>query len=348
MSGFSEKVIPTFRFKPWRKARSPRKILAIRYQALGDTVVTLPYLKSLKEQHPELKLHLITRREVYIIPENIELFDKVIVIEGKRNAKVQFALTMLKLPYLWWQRYDVVLDLQNNRISIILRKLLAAAAWTEYDRASPVSGAVRYQKAIQAVRIGDISLQTNFKIHCNVDQLLLDNGYVDGHDIVALNPAGFCPSRSWPVESYVAFARAWVDKINPSTQFLLLLLPSMQAKADIIAKGIGKKCINLTGKCNQLQAFAILKRCRFMLSEDSGLMHMAWIQGVPTLALFSSSRKDWSSPQGVWSDCIDSSDLECGPCMLEVCKYGDNRCLTRYTPAMVLERALPLVKAHPL
>ena len=348
MSGLSEKVVPTFRFRPWRKAAPPRKILAIRYQALGDTVVTLPYLKSLKAQHPNAKIDLITRREVCIIPDNIDLFDKVIVIGGKRNAKLQFILTMLKLPYLWWQRYDVVLDLQNNRISVILRKLLAANAWTEYDRVSPVSGAIRYQKAIEAVQIGSVGLETNFNIHCDVGQLLLDNGHKKDHDLVTLNPAGFCFSRSWPVESYIGFAKAWLNSVNPSTQFLLLLMPSMQAKADVIAKGIGEKCINLTGKCNQLQAFAILQRCKFMLSEDSGLMHMAWIQGVPTLALFSSSRRDWSSPQGAWSDCMDSSDLECGPCMLEVCKYGDNRCLTRYTPEMVLKRALPLIEAHPL
>ena len=111
-----------------------------------------------------------------------------------------------------------------------------------------------------------------------------------------------------------------------------------------IAAALGDACIDLTGQADQLQAFAIVGRARLVLSEDSGLMHMAWVQGTPTLALFSSSRKDWSSPQGPWSDCLDSSDLPCGPCGLEVCKFGDNRCLTRYPAAQVLERAERLAR----
>jgi len=343
MSGFSEKVMPTFRFKPWRKSTLPRKILAIRYQALGDTIVTLPYLQSLKAKHPNIKFHFITRREFAVIPQNIKLFDKVIVIDGNRNAKQQFILTLLKIPFLWMQNYDVVLDLQNNRISTILRKLLNPKAWTEFDRESPISGAIRYQQAIESVGLGSVQLQTEFRVECDAEELLLHNGWKKDHEIVILNPAGFSPSRNWPIDAYIAFAKGWIKDVNPKTQFILLLLPHLQEKAAAIVSGIGERCINLTGRANQLQAFAILRKCKFILSEDSGLMHMAWIQRVPTLALFSSSRRDWSAPQGEWSDCLDSSDLECGPCMMEVCKYGDNRCLTRYSPEFVLSRAQKVI-----
>jgi ADP-heptose:LPS heptosyltransferase len=110
-------------------------------------------------------------------------------------------------------------------------------------------------------------------------------------------------------------------------------MPSKRAKATEISTALGEHCIDLTGRADQLEAFAIVGRARFVLSEDSGLMHMAWTQGTPTLALFSDSRRDWSAPQGSWSDCLDSSDLPCGPCGLPVCKFGDNRCLTRYPAA---------------
>jgi ADP-heptose:LPS heptosyltransferase len=121
-------------------------------------------------------------------------------------------------------------------------------------------------------------------------------------------------------------------------------MPSKRAKATEIATNLGEHCIDLTGRADQLEAFAIVGRARFVLSEDSGLMHMAWTQGTPTLALFSDSRRDWSAPQGSWSDCLDSSDLPCGPCGLMVCKFGDNRCLTRYPAAQVFERAERLAR----
>src|SRR6267378_3790770 len=90
--------------KPWLATRKPEKILAIRFQALGDLMITLPYLQSLKEQ-----IHLLTRSEVSEIPKNLVLFEKVFSIGGGRNAKIQFLLSLLLMPYLFWQRYDIVI-----------------------------------------------------------------------------------------------------------------------------------------------------------------------------------------------------------------------------------------------
>lgn len=317
----------------------------MRFQAIGDTIITLPYLQSIKRQHPEVEIHFLTREEVSPIPKNILLFDKVITIGGKRNAKIQFLLALLKLPWLWFQQYDAVVDLQNHRISKIVRKLLRAKAWAEFDRSSPISAGERTRQTLASLLSWNVALSTQFemKAKSKAFELLNRHGWKEDHDLVVLNPAGNFPSRSWPVNSYVEFAKRWLKKLNSSTQFILLLLPSQAEKAHQITKELGHHCIDLTGKCDQVESFSILQKCKFVLSEDSGLMHMAWVQGVPTLALFSSSRKDWSAPQGNWSDCLDSSDLACGPCMLEVCQYKDNRCLTRYTPEYVFERAVRIL-----
>jgi heptosyltransferase-2 len=85
---------------PWAKNMKPKKILAIRFQALGDLMITLPYLQSLKEQIPDVEIHLLTRSEVSEIAKNITLFEKVFSIGGGRNAKIQFLLSLLLMPYL--------------------------------------------------------------------------------------------------------------------------------------------------------------------------------------------------------------------------------------------------------
>lgn len=336
------------RRKPWNNTHPPKKILAMRLQALGDTIITLPYLQSLKRQYPAIELHFLTRDEVSPIPKNITLFDKVITIGGGRNAKIQFLLTLLKLPWLWRQRYDAVVDLQNHRISRIVSKLLFTKAWVEFDRSSPLAAGERTRQTIEALWTWQIPISTNFVFQRepSVEELLKQNGWKEGYELIVLNPAGYAPSRSWPVEHYIAFAKIWIDRINNSTQIVLLLLPAMTEKAKQIADALGDRCINLTGKANQVEAFAVLQKCKFVLSEDSGLMHMAWVQGIPTLALFSSSRKDWSAPQGEWSACLDSSDMACGPCMLEVCKFGDNRCLSRYTPEFVISQSKIIYRHH--
>lgn len=339
-----DKVKHGTRFKRWEGPQLPRKILAIRFQALGDTVITLPYLQNIKRQFPEIELHFLTRKEVRDIPGSIDLFDRVTTIGGGRSTKLQLFFALLKLPFLIFQSYDAVLDLQNNRISALIRKILQARAWSEFDKYSPVPAGERTRLAIEALTGWSIQADTEFKTKITADKLLTENNWKSDHDIVVLNPAGNFPSRNWPLRFYVEFANLWLESINSRTQFLLLLLPSHKNKAAFISAALRDRCIDLTGKANQAMSFAILQKCTFVLSEDSGLMHMAWTQRIPTLALFGSSRKDWSSPLGKWSDCLDSSDLECGPCMQEECMYKDNRCLTRFTPAMVLKRAVSLLQ----
>jgi heptosyltransferase-2 len=336
------------RARPWKKQTYPKKILAMRFQALGDTIATLPYLLNIKRQFPDIELHFLTRKEVSSIPQNIELFDKIITIGGKRNLKLQLTIILLKLPWLWMQRYDAVIDLQNHAISKLVRRLLFVKAWSEFDKSSPVPGGERIRSAIEAVWSWKVSLDPRFKVlsAVAVQDLLNRNGRLAGHDLIVLNPAGYCSSRNWPLERYVQFSKLWLTTVNPLTQFVLLLLPAQRVKSDYIKSALGENCIDLTGKADQVQAFSVIKECRLMLSEDSGLMHMAWTQGVATVALFSSSRKDWSMPLGDRSVCLDSSDLDCGPCNLEVCIYNDNRCLTRYSSEFLVQQASALLTGH--
>src|SRR5678816_3601414 len=93
--------------KPWTKKYPPKRILAIRLQAMGDLVITLPYLQALRNMlPPSTKLDLLTRKEVDSIPRNLVLFNKIYSIGGKRNFKKQFAYTCFLLPALIMRRYD--------------------------------------------------------------------------------------------------------------------------------------------------------------------------------------------------------------------------------------------------
>jgi ADP-heptose:LPS heptosyltransferase len=336
------------RFRVWKKGKKPRRILAIRYQAMGDVVITLPYLLDLKSNYPESALHFLTRKEDSAIPESIFLFDQVIPVFGGRNAKLQFAYTLLLLPYLWFQQYDVVLDLQNSRVSRILRKLLATGAWSEFDRVSPFLAGERTRHAIDAIQLSAVNINTRFRFR-TPDPSLVEKMKSAGWDgrsrIVVLNPAGSFSSRNWPLENYLAFARQW--RVHSPVQFMILGLPSLQPQAIFLKQHLGNVLIDLTGKTSPVEAFRLAGKAHFMLTEDGGLMHMAWVQGVPTLALFGSTRSDWSSPCGAWSRCLDSSDLPCGNCMDAVCQFGDVHCLTRYSPDFVFKEALDLLtKIH--
>jgi ADP-heptose:LPS heptosyltransferase len=333
------------RCKPWRGKTKPKKILAIRFQALGDLMITLPYLQSLKEQ-TSAQIHLLTRREVAEIPENLTLFEKVFSIGGGRNAKIQFLLSLMIVPYLLWQRYEVVIDLQNHRISKIIRALLRAKAWSEFDRSSRILAGERTRLTIDALQVSQTFISTRHKLKKEppVENKLKAKGWNRENALIILNPAGAFASRQWPLENYISFARLWKERY-PLSQFLILGLDSLKFKANLIRNELRDELIDLTGITSLIEVFAIIKLSSLMVTEDSGLMHMSWVQGVPTVALFGSTPSYWSSPLGIWSRCFSSSDLPCGDCFSEACKFGDVHCLTRLSPEKIVDEAEGLLKS---
>jgi ADP-heptose:LPS heptosyltransferase len=311
---------------------------------MGDTMITLPYLQALRQSLPDgVRLDLLTREEVDPIPRNIHLFDKVYSIGGERNLKKNFLSALLMLPRLWLRRYEVIIDLQNNIVTRTIRKALRPAAWSEFDRFSPIAAGERTRLTIQAAGLDANRILSPFRLKDpELGALLLHKNGWNGKDpLIVLNPAGVFVTRNWPLENYIQFARLWQQRL-PETKFVILGTSLIAKAAAILKKELGKGLIDLVGQTTPLEAFAVLQETQLVVSEDSGLMHMAWVSGRPTLVLFGGTRSDWSRPLGKHTMFFDSSDLACGSCMQETCHFGDVHCLTRYTPEKIFQAAWDL------
>ncbi len=335
-------------YKSWQFKSLPKRILIIRLQAMGDVAITLPYVQSLKEKLPAVtKLDFLTRNEVKDLPGSVKLYDWIYSIGGGRNTMLQLFCLLFLLPKLKINNYDIVIDLQRNKLSRFVRKFIDPVAWSEIERFSETSAGDKYQKGIEAVGLGSIKLNTGLQLKKpDAGRIKLINaGWNSSKKLIVLNPAGAFSTRNWQIDNYVKYAELWKTNF-PDTQFLILGLKTISEKALFLKKILKDDLIDLvnTEGTSAEEAFAIINKSYFVLTEDSGLMHMSWVSGIPTLALFGSSRRDWSAPQGEHSFCLNSSDLECGNCLLEVCKYSDIHCLTRYTPEFVFDRAISLLK----
>jgi lipopolysaccharide heptosyltransferase II len=323
------------------------RILAIRLQATGDVVITLPYLNSLKRRHPEAVIDFLTREEAAPIPRGLFLFDRVEAIGGGRHFKRQCLSAVALLPRLLFRRYHAVLDLQNSELSRAIARLLAAPVSCRFDKTSPIPAGERTRRAIEQSGLGPVQIDSDFALRPDGEsaagKLLREMGYRRDQRLVVLNPAGCFPSRNWPLMNYAQFAREWQAMDSRRARFLLLGLRSMREKADRLREVLGEGVLDLVGRTTPAEAFALVRRADLVLSEDSGLMHMGWASGVPTVALFGSSRGDWSRPLGARSLTLDSSDLECRFCMAAECRHGDVRCLTRRDPREVAELAFRLL-----
>lgn len=317
-------------------------MLVIRLQALGDVVVTLPFARALRQRFPGSELDFLTRVEVAEAVKAVSFLDRVYVLGGGRSERRQLAVSGGLILRLLRRRYDVVVDLQNTRLSRWLRGWLRVGAWSAFDRVSPLSAGERTWRTIEAAGLGLGEVRPGFPLkdpERGVDKLRRE-GWAPGEELVVLNPAGAFPSRHWPVAHYAGFARLW--RARRPARFLLMGLPGVRARSDALKRAIGEHAIDLVGRTDVAEALALIRRARLVVSEDSGLMHMAWVSGVPTIALFGSSRSDWGRPLG-HGVCLDSRDLPCGTCLAAECRYGDVHCLTRYSPERVAEEAETLL-----
>jgi heptosyltransferase-2 len=85
---------------------------------------------------------------------------------------------------------------------------------------------------------------------------------------------------------------------------------------------------------------ALIKRCDFFITNDSGPMHIAAAFGVPLVAIFGPTDHTTTSP---FSDraVVVRQDAECAPCLLRECPT-DHRCMATVTAAVVVEEAIQL------
>lgn len=332
--------------KPWTTAHDPARMLIVRFHALGDVAITLPSCSGLRNRFPASRIDFLTDEVSAALPSSLDLFDNIHTLLTAQNRWSRLQSAVRKGIELRRENYDVVFDLQRNRVSRLVRVLASPKSWTEFDRFSPIPAGVRVQQTIERTGFKDLipryPLRLKRDLRARAQAMLMENGWDGMQALVVLNPAGFVESRNWPLENYVRLAELIV---RDNGKILVLGTGRLHSKAAYLQKELGPHLINLAGKTTLAEAFALLQFASCVISEDSGLMHMAWVSAIPTLAMLGSTRHDWTMPLGPWSRCLHSGDLECGDCNQPLCRFGDVHCLTRYTPEFVFREFRKLL-AH--
>ncbi|MHB1124897.1 MAG: lipopolysaccharide heptosyltransferase II [Ramlibacter sp.] len=170
-----------------------------------------------------------------------------------------------------------------------------------------------------------------------VDEALARHGLRPQRYVVFAPGAEYGPAKRWPAIHFAELARS-LDR--PA----VLLGSGKEAPLceEIAQAAGGQHCLNLAGRTSLLDAFALIAAAKAVVSNDSGLMHVAAAFGVPQVALFGSSSPLHTPPlndraQVVWlkQDPAYQPPLDCAPCFERECPLGHTRCLVDVTPERV-------------
>jgi heptosyltransferase-2 len=159
--------------------------------------------------------------------------------------------------------------------------------------------------------------------------------------LLGLNPgAEYGPAKRWPAESFAAVVRDVSRKHGNCAWLAFGGAGDWQLCSDI-ERLAGGSVMNLAGKTSLRQLMALLKRCRVLLTNDSGPMHVAAALGTPVVVPFGSTAPELTGP-GLPGDArhqLLQAAAPCSPCFRRVCPI-DFRCMTGINPDRVIDAVL--------
>lgn len=167
----------------------------------------------------------------------------------------------------------------------------------------------------------------------NQQQVLAKFQLATDKKILALCPgAEYGEAKRWPIAHFAEVAE---QKLSDGWQVWLFGSPKdaqVTAQINDLANG---RCVDLSGKTSIVEAVDLLSLADAVISNDSGLMHVAAALDRNLVAVYGSSDPKFTPPLSVKAKII-SLNLECSPCFKRECPLGHTRCLTEITPQHVL------------
>lgn len=292
-----------------------KKILIIRPGGIGDAVLILPAIRQLKSGLPASKIDVLCEARNYAI---FSLFKEV--------SRVYLYDRDFELFKCLRNRYDAVIDSEQwHRFSAVIAYLTGAAvrigfdtneraklfthripySHTDYEANSflhlvgPLTGkAAEFKSDEPFVRLAD-------EIPAHLTSFVF--GKKD--KIIAIFSEATVRQRRWGRDRFIKIAQ----ELSRRGYRVLIFGSKANKRAGREIKKTVPGSIDLTGKISLQDAAALLKVSRLLLSVDSGIMHLAYAVGTPTVALFGpSSEKKWA-PKGKNHIALNKR-LACSPC----------------------------------
>lgn len=319
-----------FAYNPRRMSAAYRNILLIKPSSLGDIVMALPALSSLRRSFPPARISWLVRPEFAPLIEGHPHLDEIILFDRKRLSRAwcspaAFRGLISLVGDLRRRRFDVVLDLQGlfrsaslswlsgckQRVGPIWRKELAHHFYTTAipPRLEWVHVIDYYLKVIEAM--GGADLRVEFvlpekPVAVAAARDLLSHHGVDSGGYAVIIPGSVQASKCWPAERFAALA----DRIAAEQGLAVVATGS---KAEIAAIEEVRRCAkrpiaSLAGCTSLPELTEVLRMAKLVVSNDTGPGHIAAALGRPLVMLFS-----WSNPLRVGPyrrpECIVARDM---------------------------------------
>jgi heptosyltransferase-2 len=331
---------------------------------LGDAVMSLPAIRTIREVFPHAHLAVLARSSVADLYARERCIDRVIAYPRMKglNTRRQFAATLRT------QRFDGAILLQNAFDAALIAWLADIPERIGYDRdargrlltraiAVPEPGEIpRHERFYYLELLRRAGLIERFPVSSEIrlDQLdaARDAGAIGlkllgmTGTVVGVSPgAAYGNAKRWLPERFAESARQVAATLDAGV--VVFGSAGERELCETVMQDLrraGVQARNVAGETSLGDFINLTSACRVFLTNDSGAMHVASAAGVPTLAVFGATDDVTTGPTGALARVV-REHAECSPCLLRECPI-DHRCMTRVSADRVAAEALTLAGEH--
>lgn len=340
------------------------KILVRGANWIGDAVMTIPALRSLRGLYPQANITLYTKPWALGVFQDFDQIDRILTIENEGSGLRD---TIRESRRVAQGKYDLALLFTNSFRSAAVVRLAGVKHRVGYSREGrgilltdpikpPSWQNERHQVFYYLKLIEELAKRTDAAVSLNAipsDRQLAVSESRRAKARKTLVDAGLDPAKptiGFGVGSTNSTAKRWgeenfaqlADLIVSSGANIVLLgaREEIEISAQVAALATAD-IIDLTGKTDLAAASALLAEIDLFVSNDMGLAHLAAAVGTKTLVIFGPTNEVTTRPFAS-NTFVIREDVECSPCMLRVCPI-DHRCMTRISPETVYDKVLGML-----
>ncbi|OQX26803.1 MAG: lipopolysaccharide heptosyltransferase I [Desulfobacteraceae bacterium IS3] len=328
-------------------------MLIVKLSAIGDVLHTLPALNALREHFPDAQITWLVEEAAYPLVAGHRALNRVLLSKRKRWIKDLFGPSRKEtiseirafIRDLRDTRYDLIFDFQALLKSGVLVALARGKRKIGYDkgmahdehsylflneRMPPVKmnihALLRNLMLLEAVGIYSKEIAYHVPVQDadrkSIDALLEKQGVKNCRLLIALNPVAKWETKIWSEDKFSRLA----DRLIEEYDVTVIFTGGTEDRESVerIISGMlspkkQEKVLNFAGETSLKMLAALYEKTAFLISTDTGPMHLAAAMGKPVTAIFGPTAPWRTGPFGSGHQIIRAG-LPCSPCFKRQCR----------------------------
>ncbi len=320
-----------------RTMNEPKEIIIRGTNWLGDSVITIPAVRALRQNFPSASISMIAPLNLAELWRNEDSVDRVIPFA--RPTPITEKVRLIRL--LRSGHYDLGVLFPNSFESALwffFGGVHLRIGYATYGRgiilnrklAEPQEGdhqVFRYLNLVkslgtfQADTKPTIGIPDNLKRWAN--NLLREKGIKQGAPIIGINPGStYGKAKCWPPEKFSGLIKLVKERLDASV--IVFGSRGERALAESLCSNSNETVLNMVGETTIMQLAALIGSCDLLISNDTGPMHVACAVGTPLVAILGPTDPVATGPLG--ESVIIRKVVDCAPCLKRECPT-DHRCM---------------------